>query len=143
LAGRDLTPGATIEIPSGEVETLSAEITATPTSGKPPLTVQFAGWVTGGQQTVDWDWDFGDGTGEQGNEPNPVHVYMDEGTYTVTVTVTTLSDSTMLTRRDMILVSQSLSASRSALLGVLAAVLALFGMFLIHRHSLPRRGAVR
>ena len=138
LVGRDLTPSGTIEIPvSG---TLSVTFTASPTLGKPPLTVQFSGWAVGGQQIVDWEWDFGDGTIEQGNEPNPLHVYTEAGIYTVSATATGLSDSAMAVRRDLIQVSQTLSAGRPEVLGVLAALLALLGTVLLQRHPRVKRG---
>ncbi len=141
LLGRDLTPGGTIEIPAAG--TLAVDFAASPLSGTPPLTVQFSGWAGDGRQILNWEWDFGDGTIEQGNEPNPVHVYMDQGTYTVSVTASGVSESAMATKRDLVLVSQTLSVIRPALLSVLTVLLALLGTFLLHNHPRTKRGTER
>lgn len=64
----------------------SASVTASPTSGKVPLTVQFTGSGTDSDGTVaSYSWDFGDGTAS--TQQNPSHTYSTPGTYTATLTV--------------------------------------------------------
>ncbi|TYC21298.1 DUF1349 domain-containing protein [Micromonospora sp. MP36] len=67
---------------------------ATPTSGKAPLTVQFSSAGTrdpdGG--TLTYAWDFGDGG--QSTEPNPEHTYTANGDYTAKLTVTNPNSKT-------------------------------------------------
>ena len=52
---------------------------ASPTTGNPPLTVQFTDLSTDNPKA--WKWDFGDG--QTSKERNPVHVYQSPGSYTV------------------------------------------------------------
>ncbi|MFN2104716.1 MAG: PKD domain-containing protein, partial [Candidatus Promineifilaceae bacterium] len=62
----------------------AAAFSATPTSGAPPLIVDFTNLSTG-----DYDeclWDFGDG-GREANCGDPTHEYESEGDYTITLTV--------------------------------------------------------
>ncbi|MBI3804575.1 MAG: beta-propeller fold lactonase family protein [Nitrospirae bacterium] len=65
-----------------------AKISATPTSGTPPLAVHFDGSGSsdpdGGVAT--YAWDFGDGA--KGSGPITDHTYADAGTFTATLTVT-------------------------------------------------------
>ncbi|MFX0198987.1 MAG: PKD domain-containing protein [Candidatus Hodarchaeota archaeon] len=64
-----------------------AFISADPTSGPPPLTVNFTGSGTDSDGTlVSYAWDFGDGP--KSNEQNPIHTYNSVGTFKVTLTVT-------------------------------------------------------
>ena len=58
-----------------------ANFTATPTSGKTPLTVTFTDLSDASPNA--WYWDFGDGTNS--TEQNPVHQYRTAGTYTVSL----------------------------------------------------------
>jgi len=58
-----------------------ANFTATPTSGKVPLTVAFND--TSDASPSKWSWDFGDGTNS--TEQNPVHEYTTAGTYNVSL----------------------------------------------------------
>ena len=62
----------------------TADFSATPTSGTPPLSVVFTDLSTG--TVTSWAWDFGDGN--TSTSQNPTHVYSAVGTYTVTLTVT-------------------------------------------------------
>ncbi len=57
-----------------------ANFTATPVSGKSPLTVRFTD--TSDLRPNQWFWDFGDGSNS--SIQNPVHVYNSTGTYNVT-----------------------------------------------------------
>ena len=68
---------------------LSADFSASPTSGPAPLRVNFTDQSTG--DITSWSWDFGDGA--TSTEQNPSHTYTDAGTYTVSLTVTGLGGS--------------------------------------------------
>ena len=59
-----------------------ASFTATPTTGKVPLTVQFTD--TSLNTPTSWLWDFGDGT--TATAQNPDHTYQIAGIYTITLT---------------------------------------------------------
>lgn len=72
-----------------------AVATATPTSGQPPLTVQFSSEGShdpddGQQISIEWDFD-GDGTTDS-TEPNPSHEYTATGDYLARLTVTDPTD---------------------------------------------------
>ncbi len=97
-------PSQSVTVQSGAVSQLqatynpllSADFTATLTSGKIPLTVTFADHTTdlGGAPTK-WAWDFGDGG--KSTSRNPVYVYRKSGSFTVSLTVTS-SDGTTSVR---------------------------------------------
>lgn len=81
------TGTATVEITVSENSPPTASVSADPTFGYCPFTVQFIGSGTDEDGSIDsYYWDFGDGddTGSQ----NPSHTYNSPGTYTVTLTVT-------------------------------------------------------
>jgi PKD repeat protein len=65
----------------------SASFTATPTSGKAPLTVNFdaSGSSDPDGDALIYDWDFGDGTLSSG--PTGVHIYESAGAYSMSLTV--------------------------------------------------------
>ncbi|HOZ49756.1 MAG TPA: PKD domain-containing protein, partial [Candidatus Hydrogenedentes bacterium] len=66
----------------------SAAFRATPTTGTPPLEVQFFDQSEPGSSPISkWEWDFGDGM--QGSQRNPLHTYLYPGLYTVSLRVTT------------------------------------------------------
>jgi PKD repeat protein len=75
---------------------------ATPTSGIPPLTVQFTDISTG--TPASWNWNFGDGT--TSNLQNPSHVYSAIGDYTVTLTTTNVFGSNTATKAGYIQVTK-------------------------------------
>ncbi len=77
-------------IGSVTVTLVNADFTATPTSGRLPLTVQFTDQSTGAASA--WEWDFGDNTGDFSQ--NPLHTYTKSGTYTVSLKVTGAGGST-------------------------------------------------
>ncbi|MBD3285948.1 PKD domain-containing protein [candidate division WOR-3 bacterium] len=62
---------------------LGANFTAEPTSGPPPLEVQFTDHSTG--NPTSYFWDFGDE--KSSVEQNPVHTYEEAGSYNVTLVV--------------------------------------------------------
>ncbi|PSL01079.1 glucose/arabinose dehydrogenase [Haloactinopolyspora alba] len=67
-----------------------ARASATPTSGQPPLTVQFSSDASGDpdEHPISYAWDFdADGTVDS-TDPNPVHTYTERGDYTAQLTVT-------------------------------------------------------
>ncbi|HWW01806.1 MAG TPA: S8 family serine peptidase, partial [Candidatus Acidoferrum sp.] len=63
--------------------TLTANFSASPTSGQAPLTVQFTDTSTG--NPTSWNWNFGDGL--TGTTQNPNHTYSSAGSFTATLTV--------------------------------------------------------
>ena len=73
---------------------LTADFTATPTRGRPPLTVQFTNTSAGDYTSSQWE--FGDGATSP--EKNPAHTYTQAGTYTVKLTVSDGTDSNTVTR---------------------------------------------
>ena len=83
----DILAGLSLRVPGANVAPV-ARAGATPTSGKPPLTVDFDG--TGSNDPdgniVSYLWDFGDGS--TSTEPNPSHTYTTTGTRTAKLTVT-------------------------------------------------------
>jgi hypothetical protein len=68
---------------------LVAAFSASPLSGKAPLTVKFTDKSTGAPTS--WFWNFGDG--KTSTEQNPMHTYTTEGTYTVRLTVKNVAES--------------------------------------------------
>jgi PKD repeat protein len=75
-------------------KTLTADFTATPTRGAPPLTVQFTNTSAGDFTTSQWD--FGDGA--TSTETNPTHAYTVPGMYSVTLTVGDGVDTSTVTK---------------------------------------------
>jgi outer membrane protein OmpA-like peptidoglycan-associated protein/opacity protein-like surface antigen len=65
---------------------LTCTVSASPTSGTVPLTVQFNGSVGGGCPPVIYSWSFGDGS--SGADQSPSHIYQAAGDYTASLTVT-------------------------------------------------------
>ncbi|MDW5549619.1 PKD domain-containing protein [Methanosarcina sp.] len=75
-----------------------AEFSATPTSGKAPLTVAFTDTSTG--LPTKWKWNFGDGASS--TILNPKHKYSKAGSYTVTLTATNAAGSSTTTKTDYV-----------------------------------------
>ena len=86
-------------------DSLAANFKASPTSGPPPLPVQFEDLSVG--EIISWEWDF-DGDGEtDSNEPNPSYEYREDGVYSVTLTVYDNEGNDSNTREDYIHVKSS------------------------------------
>jgi PKD repeat protein len=84
------------------VKSIDTGFIGNPTSGFPPLTVQFNDTTSG--NLVTWAWDFGDGG--SATVPGPSHTYTTSGTYPVTLTVTNQAgNSSTETKRGYITVS--------------------------------------
>jgi PKD repeat protein len=81
----------------------TASFTAAPTSGAPPLAVQFTDTSTG--SPTGWAWSFGDGASSA--VQNPSHTYTAAGTYTVTLTASNSVGSDTVTRTGLVSVSSS------------------------------------
>jgi len=83
-----------------------ASFSASPTSGKAPLSVTFTDQSTG--SPTEWKWTFGDGSNS--TERNPVHTYNESGLYSVTLTASNANGSNALTKSSYIAVSAILNA---------------------------------
>ncbi|MDW5549603.1 PKD domain-containing protein [Methanosarcina sp.] len=79
----------------------TAAFSASPTSGKAPMKVQFTDKSTGTPKK--WKWDFGDGT--TSTKQNPTHKYSKAGVYTVKLTVTNAAGSNTVTKSNYITVA--------------------------------------
>ncbi|AKB28648.1 cell surface protein [Methanosarcina siciliae T4/M] len=104
-------------IVSNGYEVPVAAFSASPVSGKEPLSVSFTDQSTGSPSS--WKWTFGDGT--YSTAENPVHVYSEAGAYSVTLRVRNEKGSNTLTKSRYIRVSNGLdgpvtsfSASRTS-----------------------------
>jgi len=79
----------------------SADFSALPTSGNPPMTVSFTDLSTG--TVTGWSWNFGDsGTS---TVQNPSHIYQSVGSYTVSLTATGPSGTDTETKTNYIVVA--------------------------------------
>ncbi|MDY0128785.1 MAG: PKD domain-containing protein, partial [Methanosarcina vacuolata] len=87
-----------------------ASFSASPTSGKAPLTVAFTGKST--EVPTKWKWSFGDG--KTSTVQNPTHKYSKVGSYTVKLTATNDKGSNTVTKKDYIKVVTKPVASFSA-----------------------------
>jgi PGF-pre-PGF domain-containing protein len=81
-----------------------ADFTANPTSGYPPLTVQFTDLS---QNVESRSWDFGDGINS--TEQNPSHIYSSEGTYNINLVVSNLNGT--VSKQATIIVEDGSSSS--------------------------------
>ncbi len=82
----------------------TAEFAGSPTTGQPPLTVNFTDLSSG--NPTSWNWDFGDGAGTSSVQ-NPTYVYNSLGTYTVSLTVTNTYGSDNMTKIGYIAVTEA------------------------------------
>lgn len=85
-----------------EGKALEARFTAQPTSGTPPLEVQFTDQSTG--EITAWLWDFGDG--QASTQQSPSHTYDTVGEYTVSLKVIGPAGSDTETKADYVTVSE-------------------------------------
>lgn len=93
-------------------ESIIADFSASPLSGKAPLTVKFTDTSTGSPTT--WKWDFNsDGTIDS-TVKNPVYTYSTAGTYSVTLTATNNTVSDEITKSNYITVGNGPTASFTA-----------------------------
>lgn len=84
---------------------LTADFTATPTTGETPLTVQFTDQSVGNISS--WLWDFGDGS--TSSAQNPTHTYTSSGNFTVSLTITGLGGSDTEIKENYISVTRKAS----------------------------------
>jgi PKD repeat protein len=75
---------------------LTANFTATPTTGQVPLVVDFTD-TSIGYNIIGWTWDFGDGS-TKASLQNVSHTYTTAGTYSVNLTVTNPFGSAQITK---------------------------------------------
>uniref|UniRef100_UPI000A406248 PKD domain-containing protein n=1 Tax=Methanosarcina horonobensis TaxID=418008 RepID=UPI000A406248 len=87
------------------VDSPVVSFSASPTSGKAPLTVNFTSQVKG--SPTEWKWAFGDGN--ISTDKNPVHIYNKSGLYSVTLTASNAKGSNTLTKTGYIAVSSVLN----------------------------------
>jgi len=90
LAYSGLAPdiGAYEYIPDNPMD---LSISASPTAGEIPLTVNFTCAVSGGIPPYSYNWTFGDG--QTSSEQKPSHTYSDPGSYTASLTLTDASNN--------------------------------------------------
>ncbi|MDD1724516.1 MAG: S8 family serine peptidase, partial [Methanospirillum sp.] len=80
---------------------LSASFSASPVTGKKPLTTLFTDLSSG--KVTKWSWNFGDGG--RAYTRNPRHVYYRKGTFTVTLTVSNLTAKSTCSKQKYITVT--------------------------------------
>jgi PKD repeat protein len=81
-----ITVQGVVDIQITGILPLNLSVSADPTSGNAPLTVNFTSTVTGGVGSINYQWDFGDTSSS--TQANPSHTFTGGGTFTVTCTVT-------------------------------------------------------
>jgi len=86
--------------PNGTSYNLTADFSASPQTGYPPLTVHFSDKTN--ETPSSWKWNFGDGGGSAIRNPN--HTYSQPGKYTVTLTAYKGSQSAIITKEDIVTV---------------------------------------
>jgi PKD repeat protein len=88
---------------SSSYQEVGAGFSASPTSGIPPLAVNFTDQSTGDVYT--WSWDFDNDGTEDATEQNPVYTYNTPGTYTVSLTASGPGGPDTMTKIDYITAS--------------------------------------
>ncbi len=83
---------------------VSADFSASTTSGTAPLTVNFTDLST--ENPTSWSWDFDNDGTEDSNEQNPSYTYTTAGTYTVSLTVSDGTSSDTETKTDYITITE-------------------------------------
>lgn len=92
----------------GEAGFITADFSASPVEGQPPLTVTFQDKSTSSAPVTEWLWDFGDGG--VSSTQNPTHTYQ-EGTYTVSLKVTSAAGTDTSIREGLIRVTSQESGT--------------------------------
>lgn len=108
------TTNGTITVLAPPVANLTADFSASLTTGPAPLTVQFTDTTFG--SPTSWLWTFGDGV--TSDEQNPVHTYVTPGTYTVTLTAHNNTSSGVETKTGYIVVGIPPEPDPSAYSGI-------------------------
>lgn len=80
----------------------TVDFVGSPTSGPPPLEVNFTDQSSGNPKS--WEWYFGDGA--TSSQENPLHTYDSLGSYTVTLVVSNAFGEDDLIREDYIVVEE-------------------------------------
>lgn len=97
--GSTPTPTGTITpTPTPTPVPLTANFTAAPVTGNPPLAVQFTDLSRGSPTT--WRWNFGDGT--YSAQKDPLHVYGGIGRYTVTLEIKNREESDIIRKTALV-----------------------------------------
>ena len=126
--------GATLTLTGTYIKAvLTADFTATPTTGMVPLDVLFTDLSNSTTKPIQqWTWYFGDG--KTSTERNPEHLYRDSGVYTVTLSVSTADQMAMETKKQYINVEPGVPlAGVAGLAGLAMAVAAAGGRMLRRR----------
>jgi len=84
-------------------DVLVADFKGSPTSGEPPLSVEFSDQSTG--TITSRLWDFGDG--ETSTTTNPTHTYQNSGVYTISLTVSGPDGTNTATKPNYITVTET------------------------------------
>ncbi len=100
-----------VTISASAATSLNCAVSAGPTSGTAPLTVNFSGNASGGTSPYSYRWTFGDGTSSMSISPS--HTYNSTGSYVATLTVTD-SKSATCSKTVSITVGNALNCSASA-----------------------------
>jgi PKD repeat protein len=103
FTARDSTGAAFDTLTISQAGNPTADFTANPPSGLPPLDVYFTD--QSGQWPTSWSWNFGDG--ETSTQQNPSHQYTTSGSYTVSLTASGPDGSDTETKPSYISVGQS------------------------------------
>ncbi|MGB9693353.1 MAG: PKD domain-containing protein [Fervidobacterium sp.] len=96
-----------IQISVSQTQGLNCTISASPTSGTAPLTVNFSATVSGGISPYSYSWNFGDGGSS--TFQNPAHTFQNSGAYNVVLTVTDSTTPTHLSTSKNITINVSAS----------------------------------
>jgi PKD repeat protein len=93
-----ITVTAPTPMPTPAPVPVQASFTASPVSGKVPLTAVFTDTSTG--TPTNWNWDFGDGS--VATIQNPSHIYENSGVFTVTLTAGNADGSSKVVKKNYI-----------------------------------------
>jgi uncharacterized repeat protein (TIGR02543 family) len=104
---QEMRGNLTIQSVDGTPTAPVADFTASPRTGRGPLSVNFSDRSTG--SITSRLWDFGDAT--TSDQQNPVHVYNQAGSYTVQLTVSGPGGTNIRSKADYVVVSQSAPAA--------------------------------